>query len=100
MVTTVEKIARAYQAVRAQTMEIVEPLEIEDYVVQTSDFEEYNDKWMVGRKVLRGGSFATPRGHIRATYRSFFTHTSAGWSQVSAAPGPSDSGQWSVASGH
>jgi len=37
-----------------------------------SEFDEYNDKWFVGQKVLRGGSFATPRGHIRPTYRNFF----------------------------
>jgi ergothioneine biosynthesis protein EgtB len=37
-----------------------------------SEFDEYNDKWFVGQKVLRGGSFATPRSHIRTTYRDFF----------------------------
>ncbi len=43
-----------------------------------SEFDEYNDKWFVGQKVLRGGSFATPRIHIRSTYRNFF-HPEERW---------------------
>lgn len=43
-----------------------------------SEFDEYNDKWFVGQKVLRGGSFATPRVHIRTTYRNFF-HPEERW---------------------
>src|SRR2546429_9640711 len=42
-----ESIADLYQQVRARTLEIVVPLEIEDYVIQTADFMS-PPRWHIG----------------------------------------------------
>lgn len=42
------------------------------YRAEAGALGEYNGKFMSGRHVLRGGSFATPGSHVRASYRNYW----------------------------
>jgi len=56
-------------------MRPVDPLEpvchVSCYEPAAGTLGEYNGKLMCGHYVLRGGSCATPAGHVRPTYRNF-----------------------------
>ncbi|MBE7439872.1 MAG: ergothioneine biosynthesis protein EgtB [Spirochaetales bacterium] len=42
------------------------------YKIESGALGEYNGKFMNNQRVLRGGSIASPPGHLRFTYRNFF----------------------------
>ena len=47
-------------------------LPYKNYSSYKESLSEYNGKFMCNQFVLKGGSFATPTTHIRATYRNFY----------------------------
>jgi ergothioneine biosynthesis protein EgtB len=42
------------------------------YAASSGAIGEYNGKFMANQYVLRGGSYLTPKGHVRPSYRNFW----------------------------
>src|SRR6058998_2009812 len=62
-----ESIADLYQYVRARTLEIVAPLEIEDYVIQTAEFMS-PPRWHIGHT---SWFFETVLQNFQAGYKTY-----------------------------
>ncbi len=47
-------------------------LPYKNYIPYKNKLNEYNSKFMCNQFVLKGGSYATPKDHIRPSYRNFY----------------------------
>jgi ergothioneine biosynthesis protein EgtB len=65
-----QKIAQMYGDVWEWTSSAYSPYP--GFSVLAEGISEYNGKFMSSQFVMRGGSFATPRDHIRPSYRNFW----------------------------
>ena len=47
-------------------------LPFKNYIPYKNKLNEYNSKFMCNQFVLKGGSYGTPKSHIRSSYRNFY----------------------------